>query len=97
LAERLSRGLADPRTRLANQLQGNVLTAYAAAPNLTQVQSWDLTPQGYRVRYPGRFSWQLLLWQYRYWLVLVLALLLAVGAWNVYQRLARRPESPIPS
>lgn len=94
LAERLSRGLADPRTRLANQLQGNVLTAYAATPQLTQVQSWDLTPQGYRVRYPGRFSWQLLLWQYRYWLVLVLALLLAVGAWNTYQRLARRPESP---
>ncbi|MFS8908119.1 cellulose biosynthesis cyclic di-GMP-binding regulatory protein BcsB [Synechococcus sp. OH2] len=97
LAERLSRGLADPRTRLANQLQGNVLTAYAAAPALTQVQSWDLTPQGYRVRYPGRFSWQLLLWQYRYWLVLLLAILLAVGAWNVYGRLARRPESPIPS
>jgi hypothetical protein len=94
LAERLSRGLADPRTRLANQLQGNVLTAYAAAPDLTQVQSWDLTPAGYRVRYPGRFSWQLLLWQYRYWLVLLLALLLAVGAWNTYQRLARRPESP---
>ncbi len=97
LAERLSRGLADPRTRLANQLQGNVLTAYAAAPALTQVQSWDLTPQGYRVRYPGRFSWQLLVWQYRYWLVLLLAILLAVGAWNVYRRLARRPESPIPS
>ncbi len=97
LAERLSRGLADPRTRLANQLQGNVLTAYAAAPALTQVQSWDLTPQGYRVRYPGRFSWQLLVWQYRYWLLLLLAILLAVGAWNVYRRLARRPESPIPS
>lgn len=94
LAERLSRGLADPRTRLANQLQGNVLTAYAAAPALTQVQSWDLTPQGYRVRYPGRFSWQLLVWQYRYWLLLLLAILLAVGAWNTYQRLARRPESP---
>ncbi len=94
LAERLSRGLADPRTRLANQLQGNVLTAYAATPALTQVESWDLTAQGYRVRYPGRFSWQLLVWQYRYWLLLLLAILLAVGAWNVYRRLARRPESP---
>jgi hypothetical protein len=97
LAERLSRGLADPRTRLANQLQGNVLTAYAAAPDLTQVQSWDLTPAGYRVRYPGRFSWQLLLWQYRYWLVLLLAILLAVGAWDTYRRLARQPEPPTSS
>ncbi|MFS8887919.1 hypothetical protein NW823_06100, partial [Synechococcus sp. R55.1] len=67
------------------------------APDLTQVQSWDLTPAGYRVRYPGRFSWQLLLWQYRFWLVLLLAILLAVGAWDTYRRLARQPEPPTPS
>ena len=97
MAEHLSRVLADPRTRLANQLQGNVLTAYAAAPDLTQVQSWDLTPSGYRVRYRGRLNWQLLLWQYRFWPVLLLAILLAVGAWDTYRRLARRPEPPTPS
>ena len=97
LAERLSQSLADPRTRLASQLQGNVVTAYAAAPDLTQVQSWDLTPSGYRVRYRGHLNWQLLLWQYRFWLVLLLAILLAVGAWDIYRRLARRPEPPTPS
>ncbi|MFQ3583854.1 MAG: hypothetical protein SNJ85_02810, partial [Cyanobacteriota bacterium] len=96
IAERLSRSLADPRTLLANQMQGNVVTGYAAAPNLTQVQSWDLSGQTYQVRYPDRLDWRLLLWRYRFWLVILVALLGAGVAWSLYQRLAQMPQVPSP-
>ncbi|MEN9225104.1 MAG: cellulose biosynthesis cyclic di-GMP-binding regulatory protein BcsB [Thermostichus sp. DRC_bins_24] len=96
MAERLSRSLADPRTLLAGQIQGNVVTAYAAAPDLTQVQSWDLSGQTYQVHYPDRLDWRLLLWRYRFLLVIVVALLGAGVAWGLYQRLARLPEVPTP-
>ncbi|MCF2970142.1 cellulose biosynthesis cyclic di-GMP-binding regulatory protein BcsB [Synechococcus sp. Nb3U1] len=96
LAERLSRSLADPRTLLASQMQGNVVTAYAAAPDLTQVQSWDLSGQTYQVRYPDRLDWRLLLWRYRFLLVIAVALLGAGVAWSLYRRLARLPEVPTP-
>ncbi len=94
IAERLSRSLADPRTLLASQMQGNVVTAYAAAPDLTQVQSWDLSGQTYQVRYPERLDWWLLLWRYRFLGVILVALLGAGAVWSLYQRLARLPQVP---
>ncbi|MGQ9837861.1 MAG: cellulose biosynthesis cyclic di-GMP-binding regulatory protein BcsB [Cyanobacteriota bacterium] len=94
IAERLSRSLADPRTLLAQRMQGNVVTGYAAAPNLTQVESWDLTGQTYQVRYPNLLDWWLLLWRYRLLWVILIALLGAGAAWKLYKRLGQVPQVP---
>ncbi|MEN9212058.1 MAG: cellulose biosynthesis cyclic di-GMP-binding regulatory protein BcsB [Thermostichus sp. DG02_4_bins_136] len=96
IAERLSRSLADPRTLAARQMQGNVVTAYAAAVDLTRLQSWDLTGQTYRVRYLGQWNWRLLLWRYRFLLVIAVALAGASLAWGLYRRLGQSPQVPLP-
>lgn len=91
VAARLASSLADPRTLLAAQLNGNVVTY----TNSAGIQSWDLSRRTLLVDYPSEFKWAVFLRRYRIPLILIG---LAVGAaivWLVYRRLGQAPSPPV--
>jgi cellulose synthase operon protein B len=89
-ATRLAASLADPRTLLSAQLDGNVAT-YTTS---TGIQSWDLRRRTLQVDYPEEFKLSVFLRRYRVPLT-VLGLLLGAGiAWAIYRRLGQPPTPP---
>jgi hypothetical protein len=91
IAARLAASLAEPRTLLAAQLNGNVVTY----TNSAGIQSWDLSRRTLQIDYPSDFNWPIFLRRYRIPLILIG---LAVGAaivWLVYRRLGQSPRPPV--
>lgn len=92
MAEELSQALADPRTLLANQLNGNVVTA--TGPN--QLQTWDLSERALKVSNPDSLGAGSLVRRYRSLLIALGLILGAVVTWQIYRRLGRPPVSATP-
>jgi hypothetical protein len=91
---RLSQSVADPRTLLASQLEGNVATSTNPIPSFTQVQSWDLRGPTLKVAGSGGFNFQLSMQRYR-WPIIVLTVLLGGGlVYVLFQQLGRVPTPP---
>jgi cellulose synthase operon protein B len=89
-ATRLAASLADPRTLISAQLDGNVATY----TDSTGIQSWDLRRRTLQVDYPDEFKLPVFLRRYRVPLIF-LGLLVGGGiAWLVYRRLGQRPTPP---
>lgn len=85
MAEQLSQALGDPRTLLASQLDGNVITATDAR----RVQIWDLGDRTLQVNYPAARNWQIFWQRYVNPLVVVGLILGGFVAWRIYQRVGR--------
>ena len=93
MAEQLGMALGDPRTLLASQLDGNVITATDGR----RVQIWDLGDRTLQVNYPAARNWQIFWQRYINPLILVGLLLGGFVAWRIYQRVGRSPLSPAAS
>ena len=87
MAEQLGQALGDPRTLLASQLDGNVVTA----TDSRRVQIWDLGDRTLQVNYPGARSWQIFWQRYVNPLIVVGLILGGFVAWRIYQRVGRSP------
>jgi hypothetical protein len=90
MAEKLGQALGDPRTLLASQLDGNVITT----TDSQRVQTWDLGSRTLQVTYPETRNWQIVLQRYNNLLVTVSLILGGVIAWRIYLRTARPPVAP---
>lgn len=90
MAEQLGQALGDPRTLLASQLDGNVITASDAR----RVQIWDLGDRTLQVDYPGAKNWQIFWQRYINPLIVVGLILGGFVAWRIYQRVGRSPITP---
>ena len=91
MAERLGQALGDPRTLLASQLDGNVITA----TDSQRIQIWDLGNRTLQVNYPAARNWRIFQQRYTNPLVIVGLILGGVVAWRVYLRVGRSPAAPI--
>lgn len=89
-ATRLSASLADPRTLLSAQLNGNVVTY----TNSTGIQSWDLRQRTLLVDYPEEFKWSIFLRRYRVPLIFLGLAVAAALIWLIYRRLGQAPTPP---
>lgn len=89
-AEQLGMALGDPRTLLASQLDGNVVTATDAR----RVQIWDLGDRTLQVNYPAARNWQIFWQRYINPLILLGLLLGGFVAWRIYQQVGRSPIAP---
>lgn len=90
MAELLGQALGDPRTLLATQLDGNVITA----TDVRRVQIWDLGDRTLQVTYPEERNWQILVQRYNNLLIIVSLILGGVIAWRVYLRTGRPQVAP---
>lgn len=90
MAEQLSQALGDPRTLLASQLDGNVITATDAR----RIQIWDLGDRTLQVNYPAARNWQIFWQRYINPLIVVGLILGGFVAWRIYQRVGRSPIAP---
>lgn len=93
MAEQLGQALGDPRTLLASQLDGNVVTA----TDSRRVQIWDLGDRTLQVNYPGARSWQIFWQRYVNPLIVVGLILGGFVAWRIYQRVGRSPAATAPA
>lgn len=93
MAEQLGQALGDPRTLLASQLDGNVVTA----TDSRRVQIWDLGDRTLQVNYPAARNWQIFWQRYVNPLILVGLMLGGLVAWRIYQRVGRTPVTPTPT
>ncbi len=90
MAEQLGMALGDPRSLLASQLDGNVVTATDAR----RVQIWDLGDRTLQVNYPAARNWQIFWQRYINPLILLGLVLGGFVAWRIYQRVGRSPMAP---
>ena len=90
MAEQLGMALGDPRTLLASQLDGNVITATDAR----RVQIWDLGDRTLQVNYPAARNWQIFWQRYLNPLIVVGLILGGFVAWRIYQQVGRSPITP---
>ncbi len=90
MAEQLGQALGDPRTLLASQLDGNVVTA----TDVRRVQIWDLGDRTLQVNYPAARNWQIFWQRYINPLIVVGLVLGGFVAWRIYQRVGRSPDTP---
>ena len=96
MVETLGQALGDPRTLLASQLDGNVITA----TDSKRVQTWDLGSRTLQVTYPEARNWQIVLQRYNNLLIIMSLILGGVIAWRIYLRKGRSqvvPSSPFNS
>lgn len=93
MVEQLGQALGDPRTLLASQLDGNVITA----TDSRRVQIWDLGDRTLQVDYPESRNWQIFRQRYMNPLIIVGLILGGFVAWRIYQRVGRTPVTPTPA
>ncbi len=92
VAEQLGQALGDPRTLLASQLDGNVITA----TDSRRLQIWDLGDRTLQVSYPAARNWQIFWQRYINPLIVVGLILGGFVAWRIYQRVGRSPVTSAP-
>ena len=90
MTETLGQALGDPRTLLATQLDGNVITATGSQ----RVQIWDLGDRTLQVTYPASRNWQIFVQRYSNLSIIVGLIVGGFVAWRIYQRIGRPPVAP---